>query len=169
MKTSRTYAMMNRLGRSGILAVMLLFPFIACANPIEIPEKPVTLEITFLIITAILIEVVCVWLILRRSQKPKFFPVWLIGMHLLTYPAFLGLLWLIQDIRPAFAVAIGEGLVVLVEGGLIYLICRLIRPANPDLAPATGMKCWLASFIGNACSAGAFPILIAACDHFIAR
>ena len=31
----------------------------------------------------------------------------LIGMHLLTYPAFLSLLWLLQDMRPAFAVASG--------------------------------------------------------------
>ena len=32
--------------------------------------------------------------------------------------------------RPAFAVGIGEGLVVLVEGTLIYLICRFIPPAK---------------------------------------
>src|SRR5271166_6549972 len=82
--------------------------------------KSITPEISFLISFAILVEVICVWFILRRSLRPRFFVLWLIGMHLITYPAFLGLLWVLQAMRPAFAVAIGEGLVVVVEGLIIY-------------------------------------------------
>ena len=85
--------------------------------------KSITPEISFLISFAILVEVICVWFILRRSLRPRFFVLWLIGMHLITYPAFLGLLWVLQAMRPAFAVAIGEGLVVVVEGLIIYGIC----------------------------------------------
>jgi hypothetical protein len=150
-----------------LLAPLFLSVVSANADPIELPEKPVTPEITFLISCAILLEVVCIWLVLRRSQKPRFFILWLIGMHLLTYPAFLGVLWLTQNMRPAFAVGMGEGLVVLVEGTLIYLICRFIPPARSDLAAPSIIKCLFASLLGNAFSAGAFPALIMIYDRFI--
>lgn len=138
----------------------------AKANPISMPEKNVTPEISFAIAIAILLEVICVSLILRRNRRPRFFILWLIGMHLLTYPGFLGLLWLLQDMRPASAVAGGEGLVVLVEGILIYLICRFRIASRPEVAAPSIGKCLLASFIGNACSVVAFPILVAIYDHF---
>ena len=86
-----------------ILAVVSFSILTARANPIEIPEKSVKPEICFLIGFAILFEVLCVWYILRHSLRPRFFIVWLLGMHLVTYPAFLGLLWLLQAMRPAFA------------------------------------------------------------------
>jgi hypothetical protein len=112
------------------------------------------------------LEVVCILLVLRRSQKPRFFILWLIGIHLFTYPAFLGFLWLEQNMRPAFAAGIGEGLVVLAEGTLIYLICRFIPSAKSDLAIPSIFKCLLASLIGNILSAAAFPVLIAIHDRF---
>jgi len=146
-----------------------LFELTAAANPIEIPEKSVAPENAFLIFTAILIEILCVYLVLRRRQKPRFFTAWLIGMHLFTYPAFLALLWCLHDVRASIAVAAGEGLVVLVEGWLIYLMCRHLAPANSALRPPSPAKCWLASVLGNACSAGAFPILIVAYDHLVSR
>ncbi|MDR3560729.1 MAG: hypothetical protein P4N59_04715, partial [Negativicutes bacterium] len=101
----------------------------------------------------------CVCFMLRRSRRPRFFFLLLIGMHLLTYPSFLGLLWVLQAMRPAFAVAIGEGLVVVVEWLLIYAMCWLMAPANPTLPRPTMTKCWLASLGGNVCSAVAFPVL----------
>ena len=94
----------------GILAGILSLVLPARADPIELPEKSITPEISFIIGFAILLEVTCIWLILRRARKPRFFILWLIGMHLFTYPAFMGMLWLLQNIRPAFAVGIGEGL-----------------------------------------------------------
>jgi hypothetical protein len=149
------------------LAGIILLVIPARANPISLPEKSITLEISFIIAFAILLEVVCIWLILRRSRRPRFFILWLIGMHLLTYPSFLGLLWLLQNMRPAFAVASGEGLVVLIEGGLIYLICRFAAPAKSEFTAPSIVKCWLASFIGNVCSAAAFPLLLATYEYIV--
>jgi hypothetical protein len=149
----------------GVLAGMIFLAITARANPISLPDKPVTAEISFTIAFAILLEVICVWLILRRSRRPRIFIIWLIGMHLLTYPSFLGVLWLLQDMRPAFAAASGEGLVVLVEGILIYLICRFAPPAKSELTAPSIAKCWLASFIGNICSVAAFPLLLASYEY----
>jgi len=152
--------LMGYIRRLGILAAMLLSVVPARANPIELPDKSITPEVSLVIGGAILLEVFCVWFVLRRARRPRFFVLWLAGMHLLTYPAFLGLLWLLQDLRPALAVAIGEGLVVLVEGIIIYLICRYAVPAKPEIAAPSMGKCWLASLIGNVCSAVAFPVLL---------
>ena len=151
--------------RLGFLGTIFLSAVSASADPIELPEKPITPEITVLISVAIFLEVVCILLVLRRSQKPRFFILWLIGIHLFTYPAFLGFLWLEQNMRPAFAAGIGEGLVVLVEGTFIYLICRFIPSAKSNLASPSILKCLLASLIGNILSASAFPILLAVYDR----
>ena len=151
----------------GILAGILSLVLPARADPIELPEKSITPEISFIIGFAILLEVTCIWLILRRARKPRFFILWLIGMHLFTYPAFMGMLWLLQNIRPAFAVGIGEGLIVIIEGCLIFLICRFVASAKPEFTAPSIAKCLVASFIGNAVSAGAFPILLAVYDHFV--
>ena len=153
--------LIDHVRRFGILAWLILPVVSAKANPIALPEKPITPEVSLLIIVAILLEVICICLILRRSKTPRFFVLWLIGMHLFTYPSFLGLLWLLQDMRPAFAVGIGEGLVVFIEGALIYLICRFVAAAKPGLTTPSIAKCWLASCVGNVCSAAALPILLA--------
>ena len=159
--------MPTSLRRFGFLAALWLSVVSAGADPISLPEKPLTPEITFLIGFSILLEAVCILLVLRRSKKPRLFILWLLGLHLLTYPAFLGFLWLTQNMRPAIAAGIGEGLVVLVEGTLVCLICRFIPSAKSDLAPPSMIKCLVASLIGNALSAAAFPVLIAAYAHFI--
>jgi hypothetical protein len=165
MKTRPNF--IDYIRRFGVLAGIILSGVPARANPISMPEKSVTLEISFTIAIAILLEVICIWLILRCSRRPRFFILWLIGMHLLTYPSFLGLLWLLQDMRPAFAVVSGEGLVVLIEGGLIYLICRFAAPVKSELTAPSIAKCWLASFIGNVCSAAAFPLLLATYEYVV--
>jgi hypothetical protein len=154
--------------RLGVLVAVFLCSFQAQADPIELPEKPLTPEITFLIGLSIFVEAVCILYLLRRFQKPRFFLLWILGLHLITYPTFLGFLWLAQNIRPALAVASGEGLVVLVEGFLIYLICHLVPPAKPSLPKASPARCWLASLVGNACSLIAFPFLTSLYD-FISR
>jgi hypothetical protein len=118
-----------------------------------------------LISVSIFLEVVCILFVLWRSQKPRFFILWLIGIHLFTYPAFLGFLWLEQNLRPALAAGIGEGLVVLVEGALIYLICRFIPSAKSDFMKPSIIKCLLASLIGNVVSAAAFPVLLSISDR----
>jgi hypothetical protein len=57
--------------------------------------------------------------------------------------------------------------VVVVEGTLIYLICRFIPSAKSDLAIPSIFKCLLASLIGNVLSASAFPVLLAIYDRFV--
>src|ERR1039457_5167541 len=156
----------DHIRRLACLAAAFLPIASASANPIELPEKSITPEISLVIGIAILLEVICIWLVLRRARRPRFFVLWLAGMHLITYPAFLGVLWMLQDIRPALAVAVGEGLVVVVEGIIIYLICRYVVPAKPEIEAPSMAKCWLASLTGNVCSAGAFPILVALYEHF---
>ena len=144
-----------------IVAGLILAAVSTQADPIPLQEKSITPEVSLLITCAILLEVICIWLMLRRWRRPYFFVLWLIAMHAVTYPAFMGLLWLLQDLRSALAVAIGEGLVVVAEGSLIWLICRFAISPKPLLpAPSLG-KCWLASLAGNLCSAAAFPILVA--------
>jgi hypothetical protein len=154
--------------RFGVLITVFLCALSAQADPISIPEKPMTPEVTFLISFSILLEAVCILFLLRHFQKPRFFIVWILGLHLITYPAFLGFLWFAQDMRPALAVAIGESLVVLVEGFLIYLICRFVPPSKPNLLNTSLVRCWLTSLAGNACSLIAFPFLISLYD-FISR
>jgi hypothetical protein len=144
--------------RLGVVAAMFLFTLSLQANPISIPEKSVTPEITFLIVFSILLEAVCILFLLRRFRKPPIFILWIFGMHLLTYPAFLSFLWLLQDMRPAFAVAFGESLVVVGEGILIYLICSFV-PTKQNFPTASLFRCWLVSLAGNACSLIAFPFL----------
>ena len=102
------------LRRSGFLAVLLLSVVSLKANPIDITANPIfQFGTIFAITVAILLEAVCIWLLLRRWRTPRLFILWLMGMHLLTYPVFLGLLWLAVGVHPALAAATGEGLIVL--------------------------------------------------------
>ncbi|HTB85535.1 MAG TPA: hypothetical protein VK742_17945 [Candidatus Sulfotelmatobacter sp.] len=153
--------------RLAALMIVILSAVSVQADPIALPEKPITPEISFVIGFAILLEVICIWWILRRSRKPRFLILWLIGMHLLTYPPFLGLLWMLHDMRPVYAVAVGEGLVVIIEGVLIYLICRFIPSAKTEGATPSIIKCLLASLLGNIVSAAAFPALLAVYERFV--
>ena len=146
--------------RVGFLAVLLLSAVSLKANPIDITEEPIPHAAIFLVALAILAEAVCILLLLRRWRTPRFFILWIMGMHLLTYPAFLGLLWLAEDLPPALAVAMGEGLIVLIEGGLIYLLCRFAPSAKPELPLPSASKSLLVSLAGNICSAVAFPLLM---------
>lgn len=150
----------------GIWAAVIFSGVTARANPIPLPEKSITPEISVVIGVAILLEVICIWLVLRSARRPRFFVLWLAGMHLITYPAFLGVLWMLQDLNPALAAAVGEGLVVVLEGIIINLICRYAVTAKPEIAAPSMAKCWFASLVGNFCSAGAFPFLVALYEHF---
>jgi hypothetical protein len=157
----------NYFRRIGFFAAMFFCSFSAQANPISIPEKSVTPEITFLICFSILLEAACILFLLRRFRKPRLFVLWILGLHLITYPAFLVFLWWFEDMRPAFAVALGEGLIVIIEGTVIYLICRYV-PAKQNLPITSLVRCWLVSLAGNTCSLIAFPLLTNLYD-FISR
>ena len=166
MKTSNAFNLKFRLG---LVVVILFTVFSVRANPISLPEKPVTPEITFLITTAILLEAICWVFLLRRFQRPRWFILWILGMHLLTFPAFLGLLRFLDTMRPAIAVAVGDGLVVLVEGYLVFLICGYLRPSLKNAPTPSLVRCWLVSLAGNFCSATAFSLLKIAHDFIFSR
>jgi hypothetical protein len=145
--------------RIGLMGVALFMAFQMQANPIPLPKKPVAPEICFLIPTSILLEAICWGFLLRKFQRPRFFVLWILGMHLITFPAFLGLLKRLDTMRPATAVALGGTLVVLVEGYLVFLICNYIRSSRENVSPPSLLTCWLVSLAGNICSAAAFPLL----------
>ncbi len=115
--------------------------------------------IIFTITIAILVEAVCILLLLRRRRTPRLFFLWLMAMHLLTYPIFLGLVWFSAGARPGLAAGICEGIIVLIEGSLIYLLCRFAPSAKMALPSPSVGKALFASLIGNICSAAAFPLL----------
>ncbi len=146
--------------RLGFVAVLLLSAEFVKADPVSPSLQPKTI---FTITLAILAEAVCILLMLRRCRTPRLFILWLMGMHLVTYPLFLGLLWLAKGMRPALAVGMGEGLIVLIEGGLIYLICRFASWGESGLPLPSVSKSLLASLAGNVCSAVVFPLLVILC------
>ncbi|MGA2280485.1 MAG: hypothetical protein ABSG80_09310 [Verrucomicrobiota bacterium] len=144
--------------RLGFLAVLLLSAVSLKANPASERFDQLGTDIT--IALAILVEAICVLILLRRWRTPRLFILWLMGMHLLTYPLFLGFLWFSDGLHPAPAIAIGEGLIVLIEGGLIYLMCRFAPSAKSELPLPSVSKSLLASLAGNICSAVAFPLMM---------
>ena len=144
----------------GIVAVLLLSVVSLKADPISPGEESWTIIVFIPIALAILLEAICIWLMLRRLRTPRFFILWLLAMHLVTYPLFLGFLWLLYGTRPAFAMALGEAAIVIVEGGLIYLTCRYISSRQSSLPVPSISKSLFASLVGNVCSAVAFPLLL---------
>jgi hypothetical protein len=146
--------------RWGFVAMWLLSAVSLKANPLADPVGLIPFHSLIPVILAILVEVMCVLWLLRRRRTPRLLILWLMGMHLLTYPLFLGFLWLAIFLHPALAMAIGEGLVVLMEGSLIYFLCRFRPSAKPELPLPSFFRSLLASLVGNICSAVAFPLLM---------
>ena len=148
------------LRRMGFVAVLMLSAVSLRANPIAPGAEPLAFMVFIPITLAILLEAICVWLLLRRWRRPRLFVLWLLGMHILTYPLFLGLLWLLYGSHPAFAMTLGEAAIVLVEGGLIYLMCRFISSRQSPLPAPTISRTLFASLIGNICSVATYPLLL---------
>jgi hypothetical protein len=147
--------------RIGFLAVLFFSIVSLKANPIAVEEEPVLRLATLIPLTlAILVEAICVRVLLRRWRRPTAFILLLMLMHVPTYPLFLGILWLSYSLHPALSVAIGEALIVLIEGGLIYLICRHLASAKSELPVPSLARSVFASLIGNIFSAATFPFLI---------
>ncbi|MGO9478573.1 MAG: hypothetical protein ACLQAH_12725 [Limisphaerales bacterium] len=145
----------------GFLAVLALSTVSLKANPINPGASPVFELGTITGITlAILAEAVCIMLLLRRWRTPLWFLLWLMAMHLVTYPIFLGLLWLSSGKPPVLSVTVGEGLIVLIEGGLIYLLCRFAPSAKSEMPLPSISKSLFVSLAGNICSAVAFPLVM---------
>jgi hypothetical protein len=159
---------MNRINPEGglrrlaVVALQLLPAISLTADPItDIHQEALIQPRTIIRVTAaILVEAGCVWLLLRRWRTPHLFVLWILGMHLFTYPLFLALVWVADSLRPVLAVAAGEMAIVVIEGDLIYLICRYAPSAKTRLPTPTVVKSLLASLAGNVCSAAAFPLIL---------
>jgi hypothetical protein len=145
-----------------ILVSGLFLSVIAVANPIVAPNSYLTggdpnkPEVILLLAVCFFLEIACFLRVLSQSRKPRFLAVWLLAMHLVTYPAFLWwCLWLElgRSIRPAYAIGSGELLVMIVEGLLTYLICRYVPSSQSNRAFPSVLRCLLASLIGNLVSA----------------
>lgn len=154
----------GRLCRFGFPAMLFLVAVSLRADPVPmtVPEITVFSNPMALasIVLAVLLEAICISFLLCRCRRPRLFILWLLAMHLFTYPLFLGLLWLSYGMHPVSAVAIGEGVIVFVEGGLIYLICRFISSRKSPLPVPSIYKSLFASLIGNVCSAMVYPFLL---------
>jgi len=161
MKISKVRKLGARIRRFGLLlATTFFFNLSLQANPIELPQRPVTPEITMLTTLAILLEALCVAFLLRRFRRPRFFILWVLGMHAVTFPAFLGLVWFLQEMRPALSVVLSESAVVIFEGAIICLICRFVLAAKSELPVPSLFRSCITSLVGNGCSVIAFPLLM---------
>ena len=149
-----------RGGTVGLILAITLCAGSSRANPMAIGPGPIYEPVTLAaILGAIGLEAACVALWLRQSRTPRWFVVWLMAMHLLTYPVFLGLLWLAVNLKPGMAVLTGEAIIVLLEGALIYSLCRWLPSRKAALPPPSVFKTILASLAGNICSFVAFPLI----------
>ena len=146
--------------RIGFFTLLLLSAVSLKANPIS--EAPPNQLGTIIPVTlAILTEAVCISLLLIHKRTPHLFILWLMGMHFLTYPFFLGLLWFTGGfLYPPFAIVLGEGSVVLIEGTFIYLLCHFLPSVNIAFPVPSFLKCLFASLVGNVCSIVAFPLMM---------
>jgi len=146
------------------VAALLLATVPVLADPItDIHEENLLQSKTiFSVAAAILVEAGCIFWLLRRWRTPRLFVLWIMGMHLFTYPLFLSLVWLAISLQPTLAVATGEGAIVVIEGALIYLICRYAPSAKAGQPAPSIFKSIFASLVGNACSVAAFPLLVMA-------
>jgi len=146
----------------GWAAALSLIAVSVEANPMapSVVRAPFQPQVFIAIALAILAEAICILWLLRHWRHPRLLILWLMGMHLLTYPLFLGWLWLTYGIHPAIALVTGEGLVVVFEGCLIYLICRFLSSSQATIAAPSITRSMGASLLGNICSAVTFPMLI---------
>ncbi|MGO8837662.1 MAG: hypothetical protein ACLQAH_19080 [Limisphaerales bacterium] len=160
MKAPFPRTLNHRLRSLGLLAALLFcFAPSVYANPAIIPGKAQNSVLAMYVAAAIFLEAVCVAWLLRRFRRPRFFVLWILGTHLLTFPVFLCAVWLLQPVFRDFTIALAEGLVVLAEGWLICQICRRV-PSPTHLAPPTMGECWFVALIASAWSLLAFWLLL---------
>jgi hypothetical protein len=129
------------------------------AGQVIFPGRAQNSVLTIYVAAALVLEAVCAAWLLRRFRHPRFFALWILGTHLLTFPVFLGANWLLQPLFRDFTIALAEGLVILAEGWLVCQICRRM-PSPGRLAPPAAGECWYAALIANACSLVVFWLLL---------
>ena len=159
---------LNRCLRSlGFLAALFCFTPCLYAAPVIFPGRAQNSVLALYAAAALFVDAVCVARLLRKFHRPPFFIFWVLGTHLLTFPAFLGVVWLLQPLLRDLTIAVAEGLVVLAEGWLIYQICRRPSSLAHRPLPSAG-ECWFAALIGNACSLAVFWLLLVPISSLLA-
>jgi hypothetical protein len=149
-----------------LLALFSLTPSLY-AGPVIFPGRAQNNVLAGYVLAALVLEAVCAAWMLRAYRHPRFFALWIFGTHLLTFPLFLGAVWLLQPAFQDFTIALAEGLVVLAEGWLVCQICRR-APSPTHLAPPPVRECWFVALIANACSLLAFWLLLVPLSNMFA-
>jgi hypothetical protein len=164
------------LRRFAFVAAVFVFVFSAHADPLPVPA-PVPMswtENTLLVGIPIFLEAVCIVLLLHRFRTPRFFIIWVLVMHIVTYPLFRVMLlefghlhiyrhlvytltFLISPRSPNIVsfyvnIALPEVLITLIEGSLIYLMCRFVSSRAVIFPTPSIRRCWVVSLAGNICS-----------------
>jgi hypothetical protein len=159
MKTSFPQTLFYRLRVLGFLVALFCFTPGLHAAPEVFPGRAQNSVLAVYVVAAIFLESVGAAWLLRGFRHPRFFVLWILGTHLLTFPLLLGAVWLLQPAFQDFTIALAEGLVILGEGWLVGQICRR-APSPARLAPPTLRECWYVVLIANACSLLAFWLLL---------
>jgi len=149
----------HRLRSLGFLVVLFGFVPALHAAPVIFPGRAENRVLLVYIAAAIALEAFCVVWLLRDFRHPRLFMLWVLGTHVVTFPAFLGAVWLLQPMFRDLTIAVAEGLVVLAEGWLVCQICRRAPSPTHQAPPALG-ECWYVALIANACSLLAFWLLL---------
>jgi hypothetical protein len=159
MKTPFPRTLNHWLRSFGFLAALFCFAPGLYASPVIFPGRSQNSVLAVYVAVAIFLEAVCVAWLLRKFHRPRFFILWVLGTHLLTFPAFLGFIWLLQSLFRDFTITLAEGLVVLAEGWLLHQICRRTTSPFHSPVPSAG-ECLFVALIGNAFSLAAFWLLL---------
>ena len=159
MKTPLPRTLNHPLRLPGFLAGLFGFVPGLYAGQAIFPGRIQNEVLALYLVVALFLEAVCAAWLLRRVRHPRFFVLWILGTHLLTFPVFLVAVWLLQSIFHDFTIALAEGLVILGEGWLVFKLCR--RAAFPvHLTPPALGQCWYVALIANACSLLVFWLLL---------
>jgi hypothetical protein len=118
---------------------------------------------------AVLLASVTIFLILYNSRRPRLFILWIIGLHTLIFSA-LGLIFISgvlysetvpesaaqRDLQFDLMLGICLGFGILIEGALLYLVCRLRSSSRTTLAAPSIIRSLFAALMGNALAFGSF-------------
>jgi len=159
MKTPFPQTLLHRWRVLGLLAALFCCAPGLQAAPVIFPGRAQNGVLVMFVVAALVLETVCVAWLLRGFRHPRFFVLWILGTHVVTFPLFVVAVWLLQAMLQDFAIALADGLVVLAEGWLIHHICRRL-PSPTRLPPPALAECWFVTLIANACSLLAFWLLL---------
>ena len=159
MKTPFPRTLNRRLRSLGFLVALFGFTPSLYASTAIFPGRVQNGVLAVYTGIALVLEAACVAWLLRKYHRPRYFILWVLGTHVLTFPAFLVVVWLLQPLFQYFTIALAAGVVVLAEGKLVYRICRHPDSLAHRPLPSQG-DCWFVALIANACSLLAFWILL---------